>query len=420
MSYLGNLKERLRRPGGPPFYFRIANLVVAVLMIVSAIVFFTWAEFGRIMLGIYEIMFGLWMIMLELAEMKWLVPYVQFMLTWRGRGIFYVFMGCLTLGHNTFGWVVGAVITGIGVAYIVLSFTAKRDESYTGDTAGGQPTTGDIMYNPSQSNGQKSGMYWQGADTYGSVLSVHQGTIQSQSQPQPQPQYTTTQYTTTQYASPHQTTSQPSRDSAKQPLFLALAVLNIALGALVFTQGCLSIRAGSLRHVMLGVVCLFIGLFVVLAELVHIGGLRMFASFLFSFCGRGLFYLLIGCITLDTAPAELGIGLVLIVVGVVYLALALIPRCRFDNPEDQYAMVIHNIQNGAYTSGPQRPMGAAAPVAGGAKTALTMDSYLPQGISSSTFDISASQFGPNGFAGRPGVARSQHRADSFSEKPPRI
>ncbi|KAI8326390.1 hypothetical protein GQ54DRAFT_243733, partial [Martensiomyces pterosporus] len=100
--------------------FRIANLVVAVLMIIIAIVFFTWSSFPRIMLGIYEIVFGVWIIMFEVAEMAWLKKYVEFMFTWRGRGIFYVFIGCLTLGTKAIGWIFGSVITGIGAAYVVL------------------------------------------------------------------------------------------------------------------------------------------------------------------------------------------------------------------------------------------------------------------------------------------------------------
>ncbi|KAJ2374067.1 hypothetical protein IW150_003308 [Coemansia sp. RSA 2607] len=156
-TYFSDLNQRLRAPGGPPYYFRVANLVVSVLMIVSAVIFFVWADFMRIMLGIYEIVFGVWMIMFELAEVAWLTPYVQFMFTWRGRGLFYVFIGCLTLGYKTLGWVFGAVITAIGVGYIVLSFTAKKHESYVNSAiSGGSNTT---MYNDSGMYAHQKGAY---------------------------------------------------------------------------------------------------------------------------------------------------------------------------------------------------------------------------------------------------------------------
>ncbi|KAJ2497260.1 hypothetical protein GGH96_005232 [Coemansia sp. RSA 1972] len=201
-TYFSDLKARLQRPGGPPLYFRIANLVVAVLMIISAIVFFTWADFGRIMVGVYEIVFGVWIIMSEVAELAWLTPLVQFMYTWRGRGIFYVFMGCLTMGHKTFGWVVGAVITAIGAVYIVLSFTAKRNESYAADAVGSQGM-GDTMYNTNPMYAQKNEMYG------GSVVSVRQGAAQPyySSQKQAQPQFTTSQYSSSDYHP-----DQPDRD----------------------------------------------------------------------------------------------------------------------------------------------------------------------------------------------------------------
>ncbi|KAJ2725806.1 hypothetical protein GGI07_001013 [Coemansia sp. Benny D115] len=133
----------------------ISNILVSILMIVSAIVFFVWADFMRIMLGIYEIVFGVWMIMFELAELAWLTPYVQFMFTWRGRGFFYIFIGCLTLGHKALGWIFGAIITAIGVLYVVLSFTAKKNESYATDVH----SAGNNMYNDSGMHGSQKGMY---------------------------------------------------------------------------------------------------------------------------------------------------------------------------------------------------------------------------------------------------------------------
>ncbi|KAJ1939655.1 hypothetical protein GGF37_004308 [Kickxella alabastrina] len=144
-TYFQDLNRRLRQPGGPPYYFRIANIIVAILMIISAIVFFIWANFMRIMLGIFEIIFGLFIIMFELAELAWLTPYVQFMFTWRGRGLFYVFIGCLTLGYKALGWVFGAIITAIGAAYVVLSFTAKKNESYVSNVVSGS-NAGSEMY----------------------------------------------------------------------------------------------------------------------------------------------------------------------------------------------------------------------------------------------------------------------------------
>ncbi|KAJ2848650.1 hypothetical protein IWW36_003165 [Coemansia brasiliensis] len=185
-----------------------------------------------------------------------------------------------------------------------------------------------------------------------------------------------------------------------RPLSPILLVLNFILGALVFTQGCLSIVNGDVRHIMLGIMCLFFGLFVMLTEFVHIAALRMYASFLFSFCGRGLFYLVVGCITVDAGVAELGIGLVLVIMAVIFLGVALSPQMQFDDPEDPYASVIRNVQQGTYLHGQKPHLGAAS----ASKTMPTMGSYIPQGISSSTFNISGS------------IAPDGH----ISDKPPRL
>lgn len=133
-GYFQRLKERLNRPGGPPIYYRITNLVVAIMIIVAGIVFITWLSFLRIMLGVYEIVFGIWMVMFEVADICWLTKHVQFMFTWLGRGLFYIFVGCLTMGHKTFGWVFGSIITLIGVIYVVLSFSVMKNENYIQET----------------------------------------------------------------------------------------------------------------------------------------------------------------------------------------------------------------------------------------------------------------------------------------------
>ncbi|KAI9503613.1 hypothetical protein GGI25_004865 [Coemansia spiralis] len=222
ITYFRNLNERLRRPGGPPFYFRITNIIVAVLMIVMGIVFFTWSQFGRIMLGIYEIVFAIWMILFELAELAWLTPLVQFMFTWRGRGLFYVFIGCLTLGYRTVGWVFGAIIIAIGVVYIVLSFTTKRNECYLENTsAGGYPgIANDPMYNQNNVNSQKIGldtMYGSASAQYAGAQPQYGTQTAYTSGAQPQPQYTTTQYSTNQYASGNFDASRHGTNHFDQP-----------------------------------------------------------------------------------------------------------------------------------------------------------------------------------------------------------
>jgi len=50
-----------------------------------------------------------------------------------------------------------------------------------------------------------------------------------------------------------------------------------------------------------------------------------YASFLFSFLGRGIFYVFVGCLILDGHVLRYIAGAIIGVVGVVYIALEYIP-----------------------------------------------------------------------------------------------
>ncbi|KAI9503614.1 hypothetical protein GGI25_004864 [Coemansia spiralis] len=203
-------------------------------------------------------------------------------------------------------------------------------------------------------------------------------------------------------------------------LTLPLFVANSAMGILLFVQGCLSCTVGDVRHIMLGIACLFFGLLVVLAELIHVAALRMYASFFFSFCGRGLFYLAVGCISVDARTAELAIGLVLAIVGALFLAAALAPRLCFDDPEDQYVAVIYNIQHGIYAT-QQSP--AAARV-GGISAPLSNPSIgaypSTQAISSEMFATGASSMPHRAASRYASSLSSSHIGPGGMEKPPRL
>ncbi|KAJ1999480.1 hypothetical protein H4R26_005042 [Coemansia thaxteri] len=141
--------------------------------------------------------------MFELAEMAWLAPYVQFMFTWRGRGIFYVFMGCLTLGYRALGWVFGSIIIAVGIVFLVLSFTVKRHESYVSGAGPGHGGS-ETMY--ADSSRVNKGMPAPGM--YGSAAGMDPYAMQGQ---QPSAQHAHTQISQTQYTS-GQFGNAPTRD----------------------------------------------------------------------------------------------------------------------------------------------------------------------------------------------------------------
>ncbi|KAJ2780679.1 hypothetical protein H4R18_003320 [Coemansia javaensis] len=168
---------------------------------------------------------------------------------------------------------------------------------------------------------------------------------------------------------------------------LVLLVANVLLGALLVAQGCLSAAVGDVRHVMLGILCLVAGIAVVAVEFVHVAALRAHAAFLFSFCGRGLLYLVLGCLSVDSAPAALGCGLALVVAGAAFLALTPVRSLSFDDPSDRYAAIVRG-PPGADSDA--QAHAAAGPSPPQPKTVLQMGISAPLGASSCTLETTRS------------------------------
>ncbi|KAJ2808595.1 hypothetical protein H4S07_003384 [Coemansia furcata] len=167
---------------------------------------------------------------------------------------------------------------------------------------------------------------------------------------------------------------------------------------------------------MLGVVCLIAGILITSMEFVHLAAIRMYASFLFSFTGRGLFYLIFGSLTIDSTKAELGIGLVLVITSLMFIGLSLASTVYYDDPQDEYATMIYNIQHGHYGN-IQKPNPHSMSTS--KKSRHSGNAFAGQGISSSdTFNMSGASYLPQS-----AIDFSSSMATSglsASDKPPRI
>ncbi|KAJ2395145.1 hypothetical protein GGI23_004415 [Coemansia sp. RSA 2559] len=205
-----------------------------------------------------------------------------------------------------------------------------------------------------------------------------------------------------------------------------LLVLNAGLGILLLVQGILSCTHADVRHIMAGLACVVLGSIVVVSEIIHIAVLRMYAAFLYSFCGRGLFYVAIGCISIDSDAAALGIGVALVVVGAAFLATSLVPRISFDDPDDHYAAAIYNMQHGVCA--PQQAMPAAGGTAWGAISAPisnpSIGMYPPgQGVGNRPYGGSSvpSLIPHHASSSRYASSLASAQANpAVSEKPPRL
>ncbi|KAI0860671.1 Golgi apparatus membrane protein TVP15 [Xylaria cubensis] len=102
--------------------FRIVNLVVGVVMILGGISQFFNADFNTIIIGVYVIIFGAFVGLLEFQIPPQVSRYASFMFSFIGRGIFYIFIGSILLSNHWTRYVAGSIIGLTGVAYVALEF----------------------------------------------------------------------------------------------------------------------------------------------------------------------------------------------------------------------------------------------------------------------------------------------------------
>ncbi|RWA10053.1 hypothetical protein EKO27_g5065 [Xylaria grammica] len=103
--------------------FRIVNLVVGVIMILGGISqFFFNVDIQSIIFGVYVIIFGAAVGLLEFQIPPQVSRYASFMFSFIGRGIFYIFVGSVLLSSHWTRYVAGSIIGLTGVAYTALEF----------------------------------------------------------------------------------------------------------------------------------------------------------------------------------------------------------------------------------------------------------------------------------------------------------
>ncbi|TGJ83049.1 hypothetical protein E0Z10_g5717 [Xylaria hypoxylon] len=102
--------------------FRIVNLVVGVIMILGGISQFFHASIQSIIIGVYVIIFGASVGLLEFQIPPQVSRYASFMFSFIGRGIFYIFIGSILLSDGWTRYVAGSIIGLTGVAYVALEF----------------------------------------------------------------------------------------------------------------------------------------------------------------------------------------------------------------------------------------------------------------------------------------------------------
>ncbi|OQD76586.1 hypothetical protein PENDEC_c004G06921 [Penicillium decumbens] len=104
--------------------FRLVNIVIGVIMVLGGISQFFPASLSSIIVGAYVIVFGLVVGGLEFLPNvpDYAYRYASFLFSFLGRGVFYIFVGCIILHGHVLREIAASIIGITGIAYLVLEF----------------------------------------------------------------------------------------------------------------------------------------------------------------------------------------------------------------------------------------------------------------------------------------------------------
>ncbi|CAO3615075.1 unnamed protein product [Cunninghamella blakesleeana] len=102
--------------------FRVVNIIVGSFMIIGGVSTIILGGFPQFIRGIFCILYGIMVFLFEFRLPSVITKHVSFMFSFIGRGIFYIFIGCILLNANALGIASGVIIILAGVAFAVLEF----------------------------------------------------------------------------------------------------------------------------------------------------------------------------------------------------------------------------------------------------------------------------------------------------------
>lgn len=102
--------------------FRIVNLVVAGVTVLGGVFHIFPIGLQNIIIGIYMIVFGLAIALLEFQVPPQVSRYANFLFSFIGRGVFYILIGGLLLGDKVIANIAGGIVGIAGLGYVGLEF----------------------------------------------------------------------------------------------------------------------------------------------------------------------------------------------------------------------------------------------------------------------------------------------------------
>ncbi|KAI0852963.1 COPI associated [Daldinia vernicosa] len=102
-------------------------------------------------------------------------------------------------------------------------------------------------------------------------------------------------------------------------------IVNLAVGVIMVLGGISQFFNLGFQSIIIGAYVLIFGLAVALLEFQIPPQVSRYASFMFSFIGRGIFYVFVGSILLNNGVLRIIAGSIVGLVGLAYIALEFVP-----------------------------------------------------------------------------------------------
>ncbi|KZO94419.1 COPI associated [Calocera viscosa TUFC12733] len=116
----------------PAIAFKAANTLAGALLLGGGISHLIYHSLTSIIVGIYAILFGLIVGVLEFYPLSpdrhaALYRHASFFYSFIGRGIFYILFGVLLLDHYVVAYVFGSIVAFEGLVFCILQFVPIYD-----------------------------------------------------------------------------------------------------------------------------------------------------------------------------------------------------------------------------------------------------------------------------------------------------
>ncbi|KAI0152487.1 COPI associated [Hypoxylon sp. NC0597] len=102
-------------------------------------------------------------------------------------------------------------------------------------------------------------------------------------------------------------------------------IVNLAVGIIMVLGGISQFFNLGFQSIIIGAYVVIFGLAVALLEFQIPPQVSRYASFMFSFIGRGIFYIFVGSILLNNGVLRIIAGSVIGIIGLAYVALEFVP-----------------------------------------------------------------------------------------------